>query len=148
MKFYLDKIRAAFGNTSTTERTHDDDDFTETIIKDIAYPAFAISQQNVMYADVAELGGYYYLKTIIVGAFKIKTKKGAALSIEGKNLELVLNSDMDEFESDYSNVYNRYITQVDFQLEEEDISKIDTLQIDTLFLTAKKHQINFTTIKD
>ena len=147
MKFSFDKVLSAFGNTRAMEQNRVDD-FTEAIINEIDNPAFAVSQQNVMYADVKELGGYYYFMTIIVGAFKIKTNKGATLTISGTDLELELNADMDEFESEFSNVSNRSITRIDFQIEEEDISKIDKSLIDTLTLTVKKHQLIFTTIKD
>ena len=147
MKFSFDKVLSAFGNTRAMEGNHVDD-FTEAIINEIENPAFAVSQQNVMYADVKELGGYYYFMTIIIGAFKIKTNKGATLTIIGTDLELVLNADMEEFESEFSNVSNRSITRIDFQIEEEDIPKIDKSLIDTLTLTGKKHQLIFTTIKD
>ena len=135
------------GNVHAMEKTHVDNN-TEDIINSIEDKAFAISQQNVMYASIKELGGYYYFLTIIVGTFKIKTFKGAKLSISGTNFELELKTDMDEFESEYSNVSNRNITRIDFQIEEEDVSKIDKSQIGTLQITAKKHQINFTTVKD
>ncbi len=135
------------GNIRATEKTHVDN-YTEDIINSIEGKAFAISQQNVMYASAKELGGYYYFMTIIVGTFKIKTFKGATLTISGTDFELELKTDMDEFESEYSNVTNRNITRIDFQIEEEDVSKIDKSQIDTLLLIAKKHKINFTTVED
>ena len=59
-----------------------------------------------MLLAVKELGGFYYLKTIVVGAFKIKTIKGATLMIVGNKFELKLKTDMDEFESEYSNISN------------------------------------------
>ena len=97
MKFKLNKILSAFGNTPSLEPTHDDN-YIKDIIKSIDEEAFAVSEQNVLFAKVSELGGYYYVITIVVGRFKIKTKNGGNLSIEGKNFNLILNSDMDEFE--------------------------------------------------
>ena len=82
MKFFTNKIRAAFGNISEIKST-DVEDFTEDIINSIDKTPFAKSDQNVLYVDNKELGGYYYLLTIIVGSFKVKTKKGAKLILNG-----------------------------------------------------------------
>ncbi len=147
MKFFTNKIRTAFGNISEIKAT-DVEDFTEDIINSIDKTAFARSDQNVMYVDNKELGGYYYLLTIIVGSFKIKTKKGAKLILNGKDFKLELNSDMDEFESENITISNsnRFITRIDFQIEKEEISKIDKNLISKVLLTTKKHQILFTTL--
>lgn len=147
MKFFTNKIRTAFGNISEIKAT-DVEDFTEDIINSIDKTAFARSDQNVMYVDNKELGGYYYLLTIIVGSFKIKTKKGAKLILNGKDFNLELNSDMDEFESENITISNsnRFITRIDFQIEKEEISKIDKNLISKVLLTTKKHQILFTTL--
>ena len=145
MKFKLNKILGAFGNTRSLEPTHDDN-YIKDIIKSIDEEAFAVSEQNVLFAKVSELGGYYYVITIVVGRFKIKTKNGGNLSIEGKNFNLILNSDMDEFESNHSNVSNSFITRIDFQIEKEDVSKFDKKSITSLKLSAKKQAISFTTL--
>ena len=145
MKFKLNKILSAFGNTPSLEPTHDDN-YIKDIIKSIDEEAFAVSEQNVLFAKVSELGGYYYVITIVVGRFKIKTKNGGNLSIEGKKFNLILNSDMDEFESNHSNVSNSFITRIDFQIEKEDVSKFDKKTITSLKLSAKKQAISFTTL--
>jgi len=145
MKFKLDNLLAAFGNMRAMERTHVDN-YTEDIINSIDQEAFAVSEQNVLYANTKELGGYYYLITIVVGAFKIKTMKGAILNITGKDFKLELKSDMEEFESDHSNVSNRYVTRIDFIIEEDDVSKINTSLINTLTLKAKKQVIGFNSL--
>ncbi len=145
MKFSFDKILAAFGNKRTLEPTHVDN-HTEDIINSVDGDAFAISEQNVLFAKTSELGGYFYVISIIVGAFKIKTNKGAKLIINGNDFDLVLNSDSEEFESDHSNVSNRYITRIDFQIEKEDVSKFDRKAIKSLRLSAKKQDIIFNTI--
>jgi len=144
MRFSLDKLLAAFGNPRAMERTHVDN-HTEDIINSVKEEAFAMSENNVLFASTKELGGYYYVITIIVGAFKIKTNKGATLSITGNDFNLELKSDTDEFKSDHSNVSNRYITRIDFQIEKEDVPKFDRTHIKSLKLIAKKHNIVFIT---
>ncbi|WP_341215952.1 hypothetical protein [uncultured Wocania sp.] len=144
MKFSVNKILAAFGNIRAMERTHVDN-HTEDIINSINDDVFAISEKNVLYASTKELGGYHYIITIIVGTFKIKTIKGASLNIKGENFDLDLKSDMDEFESDHSNVSNRFITRIDFQIEKEAVEKFDKTIIKSLKLSAKKQEIIFNT---
>ncbi|GAA4883642.1 hypothetical protein GCM10023311_02310 [Flaviramulus aquimarinus] len=145
MKFNFNKILAAFGNTRAMKHTQIDNDI-EDIINSIDEEAFAVSEHNVFFAKISELGGYYYIITIIVGAFKIKTMKGAKLNVEGENFNLILNSDINEFESNHYNVSNRYITRIDFQIEEADIPKFDKKGIKTLKLSTKKQDISFTTL--
>ena len=144
MRFSLNKLLAAFGNPRAMERT-DVDTNPEDIINAVKEKAFAVSKDNVLFASTKELGGYYYVITIIIGAFKIKTNKGATLNITGNDFNLDLNADTDEFESDHSNESNRYITRIDFQIEKEDVEKFDEKRIKSLKLVAKKHSIVFNT---
>ena len=145
MKFDLNKILAVFGNSRAIE-PEQVDNHTENIINAIDETPFAVSEQNVLFTRTSELGGYYYVITIVVGSFKIKTNKGAKLTIVGNDFDLILNSDTDEFESDHSNVPNRFITRIDFQIEKEDVSKFDKAIIKTIKLSAKKQKIIFNTL--
>ncbi|RZN83087.1 MAG: hypothetical protein EVB11_06195 [Winogradskyella sp.] len=142
MKF-ITKILAGMGNIRAMEKLHVDD-HTEAIIKDVENAPFGVSENNVLYAGLNELGGYHFFQTVVVGQFHIKTLKGAALTLKGENIELQLNSDMSELESDYSNVSNRSITKIDFQIEEADIKTLQNSRITSIQLKAKKQDILFT----
>ncbi len=146
MKFSLTKLRAAFGDIRAMEKLHVDT-YTEDIINDIENEPFAVSQSNVMYAGLSELAGYHYLNTVIVGSFNIKTINGAQLKIEGDDFSLQLKSDMVELESDFSNVSNRSMTKIDFEIEAEDVPKIVKSKIKSLTLTAKKNKAIFTIVE-
>lgn len=146
MKFSLTKLRAAFGDIRAMEKLHVDT-YTEDIINDIENEPFAVSQSNVMYAGLSELAGYHYLNTVIVGSFNIKTINGAQLKIEGDDYSLQLKSDMVELESDFSNVSNRSMTKIDFEIEAEDVPKIVKSKIKSLTLTAKKNKAIFTIVE-
>lgn len=139
---FITKLKAAFGNPRVMEKLHVDD-HTEAIINDIEHEPFAISENNVLYAGLNELGGYYFFQTVIVGSFHIKTKKGATLQLIGKGFELNLDSDMVELESDHSNVSNRSISKIDFQIEEGNASKIVKDQLHKLVLTSKNEKVLF-----
>jgi hypothetical protein len=146
MKFSLTKLRAAFGDVRAMEKMHVDTHI-ESIINDIENEPFAVSETNVMYAGLGELAGYHHLQTVIVGTFRIKTHKGAQLNINGVDFELCLNSDMVELESDFSNVSNRSITKIDFEIEEADLPKIVKSKIQSLELSCKKERIQFSIIE-
>lgn len=146
MKFSLTKLRAAFGDIRAMEKLHVDT-YTEDIINDIENEPFALSETNVMYAGLSELAGYHYLNTVIVGSFNIKTINGAQLKIQGDDFSLQLKSDMVELESDFSNVSNRSMTKIDFEIEAEDVPKIVKSKIKSLTLTAKKNKAIFTIVE-
>jgi hypothetical protein len=139
-------FKALFGsknkNTNTIAYNNVDD-----IMATIQEKAYAISDSNVLYAGTQELGGYHYLKTIIVGSFKIKTFKGATLTVQKGNKEIVLKTDMDEFESNPMDSTKRYVTRIDFQLEKEDAKLLQSKAVKQLTLKAKKHQLDFSPIK-
>ncbi|WP_412984495.1 hypothetical protein [Pontimicrobium sp. IMCC45349] len=147
MKLFSSKVLSGFGKKKKVVNIQDTN-YTDTIIKSISEKAIAISEENVMYAAAKELGGYYYFKTIVVGRFKIKTFKGATLTVKGQNQEFVLKTDMDEFESDYSEIPNTFVTSIDFQIEKGDIKKLQPNLINSLTLKAKKHEIVFKPVKD
>lgn len=145
MKFSITKLRAALGDIKAMEKLHVDT-YTEDIINDVEGEPFAISETNVMYAGFSELAGYHYFKTIIIGTFQIKTFKGAKLTVVGEDFKLELKSDMEELASDFSNVSSRSITQIDFEINEEDLSKVSKSKIQSLQLSAKKEQVLFSII--
>ena len=147
MKFSLTKLKEAFGKPEPIN-TVQDDNFTDNLIKSIEQKPFAISNENVCFATANELAGYYYLQTIIVGKFKIKTFDGAQLTVRGTDFEMTLESDMLELESELYAIPKSYTTRIDFMLNEKDLSKINRSQIQTLVLSAKKQKVEFSIIQE
>ncbi len=139
---FITKLKAAFGNPKAMEKLHVDD-HTEAIITEIDNDPLGISDSNVLYAGLNELGGYYFFQTVIVGSFHIKTVKGAQLKVVGNDFDFLLDSDMVELESDHSNVSNRSISKIDFQIEEADAAKIDRSTLKQFVLTCKNEKITF-----
>ncbi len=140
---FIKKLKSTFGNSNSGQLASHSDS-TDAIIETIEQQPFAISEANVLYAGLNELGGYYFFQTVIVGAFHIKTKKGATLSIVGTNVRLELDSDSLEFESDPTDIKYRQITKIDFQVEAIDAAKIQQSKLQTLVLTCKKQELTFT----
>jgi hypothetical protein len=139
MAFSLSKL---FGN-KTSEAQSSTNDTIEAIITDVENKPFGVSEKNVLFAGLNELGGYFFFQTVIVGQLNVKSKTGAQLYFMGENFELQLESDMPEFESDRSNIKGRHLTKIDFQVEESDIKKLENATLKSMQLKVKNHDILF-----
>jgi len=146
MKFSLSKLKTVFGNQNTKDKNNLDN-YIEKIIKTIEQKPFASSNENVCYVATNELAGYYFLQTIIVGKFKIKTFNGAQLTVKGDDFQLELESDMKELVSDHYAIPKSYLTRIDFIMNKKDVPKINTSRIQSLLLSAKKQSIEFSIIQ-
>ena len=78
-----------------------------------------------------------------MGQLNEKSKTGAQLYFNGDNFKLKLDSDMPEFESDKSDIKGRYVTKIDFQIEESDIKNLENATLKSIQLKVKKHDILF-----
>ncbi|WP_299226361.1 hypothetical protein [uncultured Psychroserpens sp.] len=138
MKFSLNKLLRKSEKAVTSSQ-----DSVDEIIKNIEHIPFGISEANVLYAGLNELGGYYFFQTVIVGSFQMKVKNGAQLIVFSHDFELQLQSDMLELESDHTDITGRYITKIDFQIEEVDAAKIKRSSIKEIHLKSKKQGVTF-----
>jgi hypothetical protein len=138
MGFSLSKL---FSNKTSESQTNDT---VEAIINDVENKPYGVSKNNVLFAGLNELGGYYFFQTVIVGQFHIKSKNGAKLFFIGDDFELKLDADMPEFESESSDIKGRSVTKIDFQVEESDLEKLENVKLKSVKLTAKSQDILFT----
>jgi hypothetical protein len=132
-----------FGSKQNEDKL-EDANYLETIIKSSENAPLAISESNVMFAGYNELGGYYYLQTVVVGSLKAKTKTGAKLVIEGNDYTLELNSDMQELESDPAQPLKGYVTKIDFEIEKDTVEKLKRSTMKQVVLIIKKKKLMFT----
>ncbi|MGV8813769.1 MAG: hypothetical protein ACOH2D_06625 [Gelidibacter sp.] len=146
MKSFITKLKSAFSESKSADKPNNDA-FTEAIINDVDGNPFALSETNVLYAGLSELAGYHYFKTIIIGTFKVKTFQGAKLIVNGGDFTLELSSDSMELESESSNIPNRNITRIDFEIDHQDISKISRTAIESIEVIAKKNHVKFSIIE-
>jgi len=140
MAFSFSKL---LGN-KTSESKLETNDTMEAIISDVENKPFGVSDTNVLFAGLNELGGYFFFQTVIVGQLYVKSKTGAELLFKGKNFELKLKADMPEFESDHSPIKGRHITKIDFQIEESDIEDLENAKLHSITIHLKKQNILFT----
>lgn len=138
MSFSFSKL---FNNKTSEPKTADT---IEAIIKEVEHQPYGVSESNVLFSGLNELGGYFFFQTVVVGTLKVKCKNGAKLTFKGQDFELTLNSDILEFESHHSEVKGRHITNIDFQIEESDIKSLEKAKLTEILLKVKKNEILFT----
>ena len=95
------------------------------------------------YIDFEELGGYPYVKTVILGLFSVRTKKGGCtLSFQFVNgEEIVLDSDNTQLESDRVNKSQIYFTPIDFEINEEELAAIKKNEVVKVIFKFKREII-------
>jgi len=135
MAFSLSQL---FGTKSSKSN-----DSIEAIINDVENNPFGVADTNVPFAGLNELGGYHFFQTVIVGDLNIKCRNGAKLTFIGDDFKLKLDADMPEFESESSEVKGRYITKIDFQIEESEVQKLDSATLRSIQIKVKKHDLSF-----
>jgi len=138
MSFSLTKL---FGKKTSEMQSGDT---IEAIITDVENKPFGVANNNVLFAGLNELGGYFFFQTVIVGQLYVKSKNGAQLFFIGDNFKLQLEADMPEFESEGSDMKGRSVTKIDFQIEESDIKNLENATLKSIQLKVKKHDILFT----
>ena len=140
MAFSLSKLLGS----KASDNKLDSNDSVDAIISAVENTPYGVSENNVLYAGLNELGGYYFFQTVVVGQLHIKCKTGATLMFKGKEFELQLHSDMPEFESEGSDIKGRNVTKIDFQIEESDIELLQKAELNSIQIKVKKHDIHFT----
>jgi len=138
MGFSLSKL---FGNKTSITQTNDT---VEAIINDVENKPYGVSENNVLFAGLNELGGYYFFQTVIVGQLHVKSKNGAKLFFIGNNFELQIEADMPEFESESSDIKGRSVTKIDFQVEETDLEQLENAKLKSIQLIIKNQDVLFT----
>lgn len=80
---------------------------------------------NAVYLDIEELGGFPFIKTIIIGEFSTKIKRtGCTLIFVFDKDSLVLSSDNADVASNQIKNTMAYYTEIDFELTEKESEKI------------------------
>ena len=115
------------------------------VIENIDYKEgtkFATDNSNVVYLDIEELGGFPFIKSVIIGDFSTRIKrKGCTLTFNFKNESITLESDNTAIESNRIKNTNAFYTEIDFELDQEDSDKIKAGKIEniTYNFNDKKH---------
>ena len=119
----VDKLLASMGNIGAMERLQVDT-LTEGAILNIGGEKIAESKEGQLWVGIQESTGYYFLETTIVSVLNIKTFDGATLIFKGGKKDFELKSDTQEIKSEFSNVSNRFIAEVSFDITKTEIDQM------------------------
>jgi len=142
----IDNILASFGNIRAMQRTHVDT-YTENEIDNIVGEKIAESENGQLWISYQELAGFNFLNATILSRINIKTLKGGTLIFSGESNEFILPSDITEIESDFSNVSNRWLTKISYNVTENDLELIQKREFNKIRFEFKKKSITFYSIK-
>lgn len=138
----IDKLLASMGNIGAMERLHVDT-HTEEKMESVDGDLLAESEAGKIYFGMQELNGYLFMETIFISKTNIKTLKGSMLYFKSDNGDFELSSDTQEIESEFSNVSNRFICQISFDITTEDINRIQDQDYTAVEFSFKKKKLAF-----
>jgi len=105
---------------------------------------FGSNSTNNVYIDVEELGGFSYLKTVIIGDTSVKIKRtGCTLTVIFKNDSITLSSDDTNITSNQIKKTKLFYTEIDFELDEIEATKIKKEKVQEIQYTFKNQTIVF-----
>lgn len=142
----LKSIVTKLGGIDVSEKNHVDT-FTENRIGNIKGTQIAFSATGGIWIVYQELADYNFLNVIIVGQNKLKTFDGCELVFSNSGFEQKLISDTREIESDFSNVSNRWITHISFDITNINVDFIEDKKADRVQINCKKINEVFNIIK-
>ena len=142
----LKSIVTKLGGVDTSEKNHVDT-FTENRILNVPGEQIASIENGGIWIEFQELSDYQFMNIIVIGKKKFKTFDGCELVFVSNNSELKLVSDSKEIESDFSNVSNRWITQIAFEITNVNIEMISNKEATNVHLNFKKDSETFEIIK-
>lgn len=109
---------------------------------------YAENETDDVYLDIVELGGFPFVKTTIIGAISVKIKRtGCSLTFYFETNEILeIHSDNTAIESNRIKDTPFNYTEIDFELNEGDASKIKTTKITKIVYHLKDTDYTFNTI--
>ena len=109
---------------------------------------FATDHSNVVYLDMEELGGFPFIKSVIIGDLSVRIKrKGCTLTFLLKNDSITLESDNTKIESNQIKNTEAFYTEVDFELNEEEADKIKNGIVESITYNFNDKNHSFSVLK-
>lgn len=146
IQFILKTVVNALGGVETSEKKHVDT-YTEKRIKTVNGEQIAFTEHGGIWAEFQELTEFQFMNITVIGKTKFKTYDGCQLIFVSNHSELHLVSDTLEIESDYSNVSERWITEISFDITDKNIEMITHKEAIKVHLNFKKNSESFDIIK-
>lgn len=138
----FDKVLASLGNSKAMNRLSDDSP-KDNIAEELVGEKIAESKDGQINVGIQELSGYLFLEVFILSTVNIKTLNGAKLIFTSDKGDFILNSDTQEIKSEYSNNSYKYLTQISFDISEQEIEHIKKGAFSKVQLNFKRKSLIF-----
>ena len=109
--------KKAMENTPTNEEIEKDIEVAEG-------QKIGSSPNILLYAGAQELNDYLFLEGLFFSKFKIKSFNGASLEFKSKKGNFTLPSAIQEIECEFSGKYQRFVSQISFDITKEQLKLI------------------------
>ena len=106
----------------------------------------AESEDMLLYGGFQELNDYYFFEALFMSVSNLRSKNGATITFKSQKGDFTLHASMQEFESDPVRPLQRNATQISFDIDKNQIKKIQQGLYDAVELQVKKR--SFTLVKD
>ena len=109
---------------------------------------FASDNSNILYLDIEELGGFPFIKSVIIGDLSVRIKrKGCTLTFMFKNESITLESDHTKIESNSIKNTDAFYTEIDFELDKNEADKIKIGGIESISFSFNDKNYPFSLLK-
>ena len=96
------------------------------------------SDEMLLYGGFQELNNYYFFEALFMSVIDLRSKNGATVTFKAKKGDFTLQASIQEFESDPVKSLQRNATQISFDIEKNQIKKIQQGAYDSIELKVKK----------
>jgi len=144
----LKKVVVAMGGVDTSEKNHVDTYAENTIVKIPGDKMATTSNGGGIWTEITEIEEYEFLDIHVVGFKPYKSYNGAELLFtkEGKEIA-VLHSDTKEIVSTHSNVSERYLTTISFEITNKNLDFLFDRECDKVIFKCNKKEEEFEIVK-
>ena len=105
---------------------------------------YASNETCDVYVDFEELGGFPYIKTVIIGDLNTKVKRvGSTLTFQFKNDAVTIHSDNTTIESNKIKNTPFFVTEIDFEISANEAAKIKNNTVQRIEFTFKNDSYSF-----
>lgn len=138
----LNKVLGSFGQKQTAQESKDRG-VPESLSAEIPGNMIAESANGQLFAGISEISDYVFFELIALIDTKMKTFDGAVLKFTGAQGDFELTSDTQEIDFDHTKFPGWYISQISFDVTQQELDRIRSAGFEAVQLHWKKKSLHF-----
>ena len=112
-------------------------------INAIDYPPVATEGEHKLYCGFDEINGYEFLKCNVIGTLQFKTKRGCMVYFSNGEEEIEIESETQEFDTDFSDTLKLGATSFVIELEPKLRSWVENGELRSMRIKVGKKECSF-----